>query len=109
MSSYQLTQQAVEDLFEIWSYIAADDIEAANRVEAAIYDACAQLADTPLPGRSRRPHRFAATLLARATLSQLLDSVRPGEKTAARHSNYSLCARYSAKSEMTTIENRAGG
>jgi len=25
MSSYQFTPQAVEDLFEIWRYIAADD------------------------------------------------------------------------------------
>lgn len=54
MSSYQLTPQAVEDLFEIWAYIAGDDIEAANRVEAAIYEACALLADTPLAGRFRK-------------------------------------------------------
>lgn len=39
MSSYQLTPRAVEDLFEIWAYIAGDDIEAANQVEAAIYEA----------------------------------------------------------------------
>jgi len=36
MSSYQLTPQAVEDLFEVWVFIARDDIEAANRVESAI-------------------------------------------------------------------------
>ncbi len=53
MSSYQLTLQAVEDLFEIWTYIAVDDVDAANRVEAAIYEACAFLADTPLAGRTR--------------------------------------------------------
>jgi len=50
MSSYQLTPQAVEDLFEIWTYIAGDDIEAANHVEAAIYDACALVADSPSLG-----------------------------------------------------------
>jgi hypothetical protein len=33
MSSYQFTPQAVQDLFEIWSYIAGDDLDAANRVE----------------------------------------------------------------------------
>jgi len=33
MSSYQFTPQAIEDLFEIWSYIAGDDLDAANRVE----------------------------------------------------------------------------
>jgi antitoxin ParD1/3/4 len=53
MSSYQFTPQAVDDLFEIWSYIAGDDLEAANRVEEAIYAACAFLADTPLAGRVR--------------------------------------------------------
>jgi len=53
MSSYQFTPQAVEDLFEIWEYIAADDIDAANRVEAAIYDACSMLAGTPLAGHLR--------------------------------------------------------
>jgi plasmid stabilization system protein ParE len=53
MSSYQLTPQAVEDLIEIWTYIAGDDIEEANRVEAAIYEACALLADSPLAGRFR--------------------------------------------------------
>jgi plasmid stabilization system protein ParE len=53
MSSYQFTPQAVEDLFEIWSYIAGDDLEAANRVEEAIHAGCASLADTPLAGRIR--------------------------------------------------------
>ncbi len=30
MSSYQFTPQAVEDLFEIWSYIAGDDPNSAK-------------------------------------------------------------------------------
>ncbi len=54
MSSYQFTPQAVEDLFEIWSYIAGDDLAAASRVEEASYAACAFLADTPLAGRIRK-------------------------------------------------------
>jgi len=37
MSQYQFTPEAVDDLFEIWSCIAADNLEAANRVEEAIY------------------------------------------------------------------------
>jgi plasmid stabilization system protein ParE len=53
MSSYQFTPQAVEDLFEIWSYIAGDDVEAANRVEEAIFGACSFLTDNPLAGRIR--------------------------------------------------------
>jgi plasmid stabilization system protein ParE len=52
MGGYQFTRQAVDDLFEIWSYIAGDDLEAANRVEEAIY------ARMQLPGgcSSHRPN-----------------------------------------------------
>jgi plasmid stabilization system protein ParE len=53
MSRYQFTPQAVDDLFEIWSYIARDSVGAANRVEVAVHNACAFLADGPLRGRTR--------------------------------------------------------
>jgi len=53
MSSYRFTPQATDDLFEIWSYIASDDLDAANRVEEAIHVASAFLANTPLAGRIR--------------------------------------------------------
>jgi plasmid stabilization system protein ParE len=36
MSRFQLTPQAIEDLFEIWTYIARDNLEAANAVEDAV-------------------------------------------------------------------------
>ncbi len=47
MSRYRFTPQAEGDLFEIWSYIARDSLAAANKVESAIYDACAFLAEHP--------------------------------------------------------------
>ena len=53
MSRYQFTPQAVDDLFEIWSYIARDSVEAANRLEAAVYEACAMLAEGPFRGKAR--------------------------------------------------------
>ena len=53
MSSYHFTPQAVDDLFQIWCYIAGDDLNAANRVEEAIHAACAFVADTPLVGGIR--------------------------------------------------------
>jgi len=40
MSGYALTPLAKADIFNIWSYIAGDSEDAANRVEQAIYDAC---------------------------------------------------------------------
>jgi len=54
MSAYALTPLAKTDIFDIWSYIAMDSEDAANRVEHAIYDACAFLAEAPLRGHSRR-------------------------------------------------------
>jgi len=53
MSLYQFTPQAADDLFEIWSYIARDSVGAADRLEAAFYDACAFLAKGPLRGKVR--------------------------------------------------------
>lgn len=53
MSRYQLTPQAVDDLFEIWSYIARDSLGAANRLEAAVYNACAFLSEGRLRGKTR--------------------------------------------------------
>ena len=63
MTGYRFTPEAAADLFEIWSDIASDSAEAANRVEAAIYDACSFVAQTPLSGQVRknltnRPVRF---------------------------------------------------
>ena len=54
MSRYQFTPQATDDLLDIWSFIARDNPEAADRVEAAVYRACDLLADSPLAGRMRR-------------------------------------------------------
>ncbi len=50
MSGYALTPLARADIFDIWSYIADDNEDAANRVEQAIYDACAFVADAPFRG-----------------------------------------------------------
>jgi plasmid stabilization system protein ParE len=63
MRAYALTPLAKEDIFEIWRYIAEDSEAAADRVEQAIYDACAFVAESPLRGHSRpdltgRPLRF---------------------------------------------------
>ncbi len=63
MGVYALTRLAIADIFEIWSYIAQDSQDAANRVELAVYDACAFVAEVPLAGHPRpdltsRPLRF---------------------------------------------------
>jgi len=53
MSDYVFTPIARADVFDIWSYIAESNEGAANRVEQAIYDACAFVAKTPMRGHSR--------------------------------------------------------
>jgi plasmid stabilization system protein ParE len=63
MSQYRLTPQAVDDLFQIWSYVAKTSVEAANRVEEAILATCESAANSPLAGSVRddltdRPVRF---------------------------------------------------
>jgi plasmid stabilization system protein ParE len=53
MSAYVLTPLAKADIFDIWAYIAENSETAADRVEQAIYDACAFLADGPIARRLR--------------------------------------------------------
>jgi plasmid stabilization system protein ParE len=53
MSVYVVTPRAKADIFDIWSYIAEDNEGAANRVEQAIYAACAFVAEAPMRGHSR--------------------------------------------------------
>jgi plasmid stabilization system protein ParE len=53
MSGYALTPLAKADIFDIWSYIADDNEDAANRVEQAIYEAFAFIAEAPSRGHSR--------------------------------------------------------
>lgn len=40
MRAYALSPLAKADIFDIWSHIAEDSEDAANRVEQAVYDAC---------------------------------------------------------------------
>jgi plasmid stabilization system protein ParE len=53
MSAYVLTPLAKADIFDIWIYIAENSENAADRVEQAIYDACAFLVEGPLRGHTR--------------------------------------------------------
>ena len=53
MSVYALTPLAKGDIFDIWCYLANESEDAADRVEQAIYDACAFVAEAPGRGHSR--------------------------------------------------------
>ena len=54
MRKYQFTPQAAGDLLNIWDFIAQDNPQAADRLEAAVFHACDLLADSPLAGRMRK-------------------------------------------------------
>lgn len=53
MSVYAVTPRAKADIADIWRYIAADNEDAADRVERAIFDACELVAQSPARGHSR--------------------------------------------------------
>jgi plasmid stabilization system protein ParE len=53
MIKYRLAQPAADDLFDIWSFIARDNREAADQFEISVYRNCELLADTPLIGREQ--------------------------------------------------------
>lgn len=53
MSAFVLTEPAEQDLTDIWDYIAADNLEAADRVLDAIASAFVRLAERPEMGHYR--------------------------------------------------------
>lgn len=48
-----IAEQAIEDLMEIWLYIASDSIRSADRFIDFLYENCFSLCDTPEIGRER--------------------------------------------------------
>ena len=62
MSEFVLHPDAVKDLEEIWEYIAADSLDAADRVREEIYEAIQSLVPFPHIGHSR-PDLTARPLL----------------------------------------------
>jgi len=53
-ASFQLTAQAIEDIDSIWEFIAQQNREAAESLEAEIVAACRRLAKHPLMGTKRQ-------------------------------------------------------
>ena len=53
MNRFVLSPQAAGDLEDIWDYIAADSLDAADRVIGRIYDQIRALAETPGMGHRR--------------------------------------------------------
>src|SRR5436190_16911324 len=65
MADYFFSPEARLDLLEIWEYIAADNLDRADRVEGEILESISKLAKNPMIGHLRRdltskPVRFWA-------------------------------------------------
>jgi len=55
MSSFVLSPEAEEDMFEIWSYLANDvNVEFADQIESNLFDAFALLSRNPGLGHKRQ-------------------------------------------------------
>jgi toxin ParE1/3/4 len=81
MSEFVLHPAAVGDLEEIWEYIAADNLDGADRVREEIYDAIQSLVPFPYVGHARpdltsRPLRFQ-------TVRDYVIAYTPAEKPLA--------------------------
>ena len=51
---YDLTEEAQQDIFEIWSRIAADNVDVANRIEDEFHERFASLGRMPRQGHTRK-------------------------------------------------------
>jgi antitoxin ParD1/3/4/toxin ParE1/3/4 len=54
MTSYEISAEAQNDLFEIWRRIAVDSVELAERIDGEFHDLFASLAQMPRQGHSRK-------------------------------------------------------
>ena len=83
MSGFVLHPDAYTDLDEIWQYIAADSLNAADRIRQEIYEAIHSLVTFPYVGHSRpdltaRPLRFQS-------LRDYVIAYAPDRKAARRN------------------------
>ena len=93
--AYLLTPQAVDDLGDIWDYIAEDSVSAANRVESAILAACVTLSKHPRLGSKRSeiaasPVRFWAVSSFPNFVVVYISETRPLQVVAILHGKRDL-------------------
>lgn len=81
MSGFVLHPQAYADLDEIWEYIAADNLDAADRVREEIYEAIQSIVPFPYIGHSRPD--LTSKPLRLQTVREYVIAYAPGEKPLA--------------------------
>ena len=111
MSIYALTPHAKADLFDIWSYIANDSEDAADRVEQAICEACAFVAKSPMRGYSPRPYSTSASFLDADPFSELRDRIPARDRPSpgyCRPAGKKKCTAY-PETAPVTVPRRGSG
>jgi antitoxin ParD1/3/4/toxin ParE1/3/4 len=53
MSGYELSPESLQDLQDIWDFIASDSVTAADRLESELFEAFELLAQRPRMGHTR--------------------------------------------------------
>ncbi len=53
MSGYELSPESLQDLQDIWDFIASDSVTAADRLEGELFEAFELLAQRPRMGHTR--------------------------------------------------------
>ena len=81
MSGFVLHPQAYADLDEIWEYIAADNLDAADRTREEIYEAIQSLVPFPYIGHTRLD--LTANALRFQSVGEYVIAYAPDEKPLA--------------------------
>jgi plasmid stabilization system protein ParE len=81
MTGFVLHPQAFADLDEIWEYIAADNLDAADRVREEIYETIQSIVPFPYVGHSRPD--LTSKALRFQTVREYVIAYAPEEKPLA--------------------------
>ena len=97
MTGYYLSEDAFRDLRGIWNHIAADNRNAADDLELAVYEACNLIVSLPMAGFIRtdftpRPVRFHLRLPYRTYWIIYDPSSRPIEIVRILHTSFDIPA-----------------
>jgi plasmid stabilization system protein ParE len=109
VANFILSERAVEDVDVIHTYICADNPEAADRVQEAIFDAFALLARNPALGRTRSFHRRNLRSWAVTDFTNYIIFYRKLADGEASRSSVSFTARAISKSCSTNDLFRKNG
>ena len=97
MTQYILSEDADRDLEGIWDYIAEDNVDAADRWIARLFDAFNAIGDTPGIGHKREDlTAYPVLILAGGRLPRHLSRDIPARGDCGRDAGRTRCSRLPA-------------